>query len=798
MLVAFHPAAPTAQRTGVVERLGLAVEGRLPSRHFARVRIPAAAHRRGLDPVQAAAALREDPAVRVAEPDYRLRLEGLPNDPALGQQWGLHNTGQSGGTADADIDAAEAWDLTRGSDDVVVAVIDSGIDYEHPDLAENILRNEAGQVVGYDFGDKDADPMDPDGHGTAVAGVIGARGDNGIGISGVAQRVKLMPVKLFSDEGEAFVSDAIDAIDFAVAQGARVLNASYGNYSFSALELEAIQRAEAAGVLMVTSAGNDRICVDGYQHYPSGYNEHAENVIGVAASTDRDQLSPFSNRGRDTLDLAAPGAAIYTTFPAAQYGTADGTSFAAPHVAGAAALVISRFPGLSVRELKARLLANADRVPGLLGRVATGRLNAAAALREDPLAPGEPHDLRLSGAGETALRLEWVASGEDGTAGQAFRYELRYSTSPITEAGFAAAARARSLPEPSPSGDAEQYLLSDLEPDTAYYVAVRALDSVGAVSPVVTAGPFQTLAPGGTELLRDGAEGKPLFRRSGGWAVSGEQVFRGAAAYSDSPGRPYANRTTATLTQAQPIKLPGAAPELTFYARTDLEEGHDLLYVEVSVNKGRKWLPSLVLTGGRDWTRFRVPLSAYAGKKVLVRFRMKTDGSKVGDGVWLDEIAIAGAREEATLLADGAEKRPFFQGDGSWKPSSGPRFSGRRSYSDSPKGNYRNGVDLALTGRQAIDLEGQAARLSFWLKADLETGYDFLDVEASTDNGQSWYCLRGFTGKHKPGLHTVPLYRFEGRPVLLRFRLMSDDSTVRDGVWLDDIRVLGEPVVSPP
>ncbi len=387
VLVAFHPSAPLATRLGALSRLGLRVSPKKTSPHFAVLYLPPAAAA-SADPVPAVLAeLRRDPAVRVAEPDYALRAEQLPNDPRFGSLWGLHNLGQTGGTADADIDAPEAWGTTTGSADVVVAVIDTGVDYEHPDLRDNILRDASGRVVGYDFANGDDDPMDDNGHGTHCAGTIGARGDNGVGVVGVSPNVKLMPLKFLGADGGGWTSDAIGCVDFARQNGARIMSNSWGGGGYSRLLLEAIQRANSAGILFAAAAGNEEEDNDQVPHYPSSYQ--VPNVVSVAATDDRDRLASFSNYGSRNVHLAAPGVDILSTLPGGAYGSYSGTSMATPHVSGAAALVLAANPALGVTGLKARLLDGVDRVPSLQGKVLTGRLNAAAAV-EGGTAPPPP------------------------------------------------------------------------------------------------------------------------------------------------------------------------------------------------------------------------------------------------------------------------------------------------------------------------------------------------------------------------------------------------------------------------
>jgi hypothetical protein len=351
----------------------------------------------------AAEALERDPRVEYTEPNFVLRASnhGDPGDPDFHQLWGLHNFGQpvSGvaGIPDADIDALEAWHVTQGSSNVVVGVIDSGVDYTHADLAGQIWTNPGESCAGcstngvdddgngyvddwrgWDFAGNDNDPMDDNGHGTHVAGTIGAR-QNAAGVVGVAWRVRLMPLKFIGANGEGTAADAVRAILYAAANGAHITNNSYGGDGFSEAMLDAIRTSDAAGSLFVAAAGNDFSDNDETPVYPAGYD--VPNVLSVAASDQFDRRAWFSNYGGSSVDLAAPGMSIYSTWPGGGYRHSDGTSMAAPHVAGAAALAKARFPDATGVGLKSLLLRSVDGAP-LVDLVRTeGRLNANTAVR---------------------------------------------------------------------------------------------------------------------------------------------------------------------------------------------------------------------------------------------------------------------------------------------------------------------------------------------------------------------------------------------------------------------------------
>lgn len=340
------------------------------------------------------------PVVASIEPDFVIAPQSFPNDPAFGSLWGLRNVGQAGGVAGADINAAEAWSMTTGSRSVVVAVIDTGIDWTHRDLAANIWRN-PGEIpgdgldndgngfiddwIGWDFANHDADPMDDNGHGTHVAGTIGAVGDDGAGTVGVNWQVSLMPLKFLSASGRGSTSAAIAAINYATRMkrdfGINIVatNNSWGGGNLSATLRDAIAAGGSQGILFVTAAGNDATNIDALPSYPASVADPA--VIAVAATDHSNRLASFSNYGLASVDIAAPGVGIISTVPGNATASYSGTSMAAPHVTGVVALVAAANPAAPAAEIRAAILATATPVSSLARRVAAGGvLNAAAAV----------------------------------------------------------------------------------------------------------------------------------------------------------------------------------------------------------------------------------------------------------------------------------------------------------------------------------------------------------------------------------------------------------------------------------
>jgi len=324
----------------------------------------------------------------------------ISSDPGTTSQWSL----------DA-ISATQAWDVATGSRSVVVAVIDSGIDLAHPDLVANLWTNPgeiAGNgldddrngfvddVHGWNFAANDANVQDGYGHGTHVAGIIGAVGNNGVGVTGVAWNVSIMPLKFQDDRGVGYTGDAIKAVQYATMMrrdygvNVVVINASWGGGTgFSSLLETAIRDAGSTGITFVAAAGNSGANNDVATRYPSGYD--LPNVIAVGACDSTGSLAGFSDYGATSVDLAAPGTSIYSTLPGGRYGWLAGTSQAAPHVTGAVALLAAARPGISVAEVRTAILGSVDHLPSLTGKVATGgRLNAFASLASLGLAPAAP------------------------------------------------------------------------------------------------------------------------------------------------------------------------------------------------------------------------------------------------------------------------------------------------------------------------------------------------------------------------------------------------------------------------
>jgi len=354
----------------------------------------------------AIATLKANPMVDVAEPNLIYRINRLPDDPLLGNLWGMKNIGQKDsqgkvGTPGVDIGMEQAWDIETGSEKMVVAVIDTGVDFTHPDLQANLWTNEAeanGQagvdddgngviddIHGYNAITGTGDAHDDQGHGSHCSGTIGAKGNDGKGIVGVNWDVRIMAVKFLSAQGSGTLEDAVKAIDYANRMGAKVMSNSWGGGGFSQTLLDVIKQSNEKGAIFIAAAGNDNNNNDTKASYPATYD--VPNIISVAAIDNQGARANFSSYGKKTVHVGAPGVNVYSS-TGGDYASWSGTSMATPHVSGVAALVWSHEPNLTNLELKARILKTARPIAGLKGKVSTGGLvNAYNALTNTQPAP---------------------------------------------------------------------------------------------------------------------------------------------------------------------------------------------------------------------------------------------------------------------------------------------------------------------------------------------------------------------------------------------------------------------------
>lgn len=427
--------------------------------------------------------------VEKAERNYVITRFETPTDPMYSQLWGMQKVG-----------APTAWNLSKGSAEIIVAVTDTGVDYKHPELAANMWKNPGeipgngidddkngfvDDVYGYDFSNKDGDPFDDHGHGTHVSGTIGAVANNGQGVAGVNWTVRIQAVKCLSASGSGNSWDGAQAVLYAARSGARVINASWGcpgSSCYASYMVDAIRTFASAGGLFVAAAGNAGSDNDAVPTYPGGYGE--PNVVAVAATDSNDLLASFSNYGATKVHLGAPGVGILSTQPGNKYVSWNGTSMATPHVAGAAALYLSVHPDAGFATLKEKLLGATDKVGALAGKTLSGgRLNVGRLLTLDGDAPAAPKGLQAIPGASGDVRVSWLPNTEPDLAG--YRLRWWYGTGPV-------------IVDKELAKDATSTLLTGLQDGVTYKFVIFARDAAGnlsAPSDEVTAAPRDFTAP---------------------------------------------------------------------------------------------------------------------------------------------------------------------------------------------------------------------------------------------------------------------------------------------------------------
>ena len=343
--------------------------------------------------------LKNDAAVEYIEPNYTYRISAI-KDADYDKQWGLKNTGKNSGSMwnpgkkGVDINAEKAWKISKGDKTVKIAVIDTGVDYNHEDLKDNIMVNElelygntgvdddgnglVDDVYGYDFANDDNDPMDGHGHGTHCAGVIGAT-HNSVGIAGVMAKVQILPIQFLKASGGGTLEGAIRSIDYAVQRGVHIMSNSWGGRGQSKALEEAIAKAEQAGILFVAAAGNENSDNDKVAVLPASIK--LDNIVSVGAMDGKGKKASFSNYGKQSVHVFAPGVNIYSTVANNKYKKMSGTSMACPHVSGVAGLILANEPNLTYKDLKARLMQNTHAGDNLTRFSKAGYVDAHAAMK---------------------------------------------------------------------------------------------------------------------------------------------------------------------------------------------------------------------------------------------------------------------------------------------------------------------------------------------------------------------------------------------------------------------------------
>lgn len=635
----------------VLERFPMPHSPATESTEMVRVKLDA----RG-DMAGSIAALAELPGVEYAVPNHIIRLGAeetelstpaqgtVPND-LVPELWGLRNHEKPG----ADISAPEAWKIHTGSDGPLIAVIDSGIDYNHPDLRENIARNpdeipgdgidnDKNGVVddyfGYNAVDDNGDPLDRRGHGTHVAGTIAAVGNNGQGVVGVNWKARLLPIKIFNDQGVTTVDAILRGIAYARQRGALITSNSWGGANFNPAIFDAFA---ATPGLHVTAAGNDGGDLSRVPAFPANFP--LDSILTVGATNKLDEPAVFSNFGRETVELFAPGRAILSTLPEGRYGVKSGTSMACPHVSGAAALVASAFPELTPEQIRDRLVFSTDPLASVSQKsISGGRLNAARALSKDTISPAAPNDFRVTSQDERTARFSWTGTGDDGwKEGAATAFEVRVSEQPITEGNWASA-----RPLPTPRGQEigqfhhAFYNQTPQRQESIIHAGFRAVDEVGNRSSLCTATAVLSPTPVVTSDSFDSASSE--WTGTGRWQLV-EQPERGHV-WSCQPDGPK-DGTFARLT-SPPVDLSRVKESfLRFESRQDFDWQH-LVYVDVSADGGKSWkrLDRLEDTG--RWAKREYDLSEFDGRTVQIQISSEVLATKVGQGTMIDNFEVLG------------------------------------------------------------------------------------------------------------------------------------------------------------
>ena len=567
--------------------------------------------------------------------------------------WGLHNEGQNRGKKDADIDAPQAWSTTQGSKDVVMAVIDTGVDYNHPELRNNMwtnpgeipgdgLDNDGNGVIddvhGYNAPDQTGDPMDRHSHGTHVAGTMAAEGDNGKNIVGVNWKSSIMAVKIFDDNGRTSSAAILRGIAYASDNGARITNNSWGGGGSNKLIKEAFAKSDAFHVM---AAGNDGANNDKNGFFPANYG--LPNMISVAATDRKDGIASFSNYGKTTVDIGAPGVDIYSTIPGGRFGNKSGTSMASPHVAGVAGLLVANNPSITNEEIRSQLMNGADRISSLRNKTVTGgRLNAANALENDKVAPGEIRGLAGKADSTNQVSLNFLAPGDDGFEGQASSYEVRVSDQPIQTLQQFLAASPVAVSKPSEAGASEQLKISVAPSgeEQNLHFAVQAFDNLNNASPMART---QVLVPAADSAFSESVEVDTQgWTTEGNWGI---ETVDGRTVFSDSPGELYPNQADFSLTSPV-ISLAGMeSSTLVFEREHKIEQGWDQVHLEVAeAGEDQKWVEVHSYTGEAARGSDQIDLSAFDGKDVQVRFRQTSDQSFALDGFSLDNVRVLGQK----------------------------------------------------------------------------------------------------------------------------------------------------------
>jgi subtilisin family serine protease len=684
LLVKFRSGGEVAARATVSRLLGGRSVAHLKSSDTDVVDFPGL--HTELDLLAAAASLLEGGLAERIAADSVIHADAAPNDPHYDQQWSLnnHRKGYKGYLFGFDIDAERAWSVSHGSRSVVVAAADTGIDLGHPDLAANLWTNsgETGadaqghdkrtngvdddgngyvdDVHGWDWVQDDNHPSDAGGHGTHVAGTIGAVGDNNLGLTGVCWRVSLATLRILEPDGTGTLSAAVRALEYAADMGFPIVNNSWG-VGIDPPELrEAIRYGQERGVLFACAAGNSGANLSRFPEYPACYASDFYSVINVAASTAEGNLLHESNYGARYVQIAAPGWHIPSTYPRSKgngtgYHASSGTSMAAPHLSGGAALIKAAAPSLTAAEIKERLLRLAVTVPAFAGRVAGNRhLSLARCVSRDVKPPEAIEAPRLLDVGSTFARLEFHAAPDRTTLGFAVGYQVRFSPVPFgDESVWQHAVPLTATFETSLKVRKVKVRVAGMPPNSTGYLAIRGEDAVVNLGPP---GPtLEVRTPPEVTLFRDDFESDTPLHCTGEWHVGADP---------DRTGQQGQVLTENATGRRRPGEDSYATLPLLSVGRS-ATDGYRLDFLESGVFWGqgagegdsygavdgrtpaRPWHPIALFDWSArrsSWTPASCPLDALIdGTGVLhLRFRSHPGAHAENGNWWIDQLVVHG------------------------------------------------------------------------------------------------------------------------------------------------------------
>ena len=789
--------------------------------------------------------LESNEAIAYAQPNYQYSAQAfIPNDPDFNELWGLNNTGQTGGTEDADVDAPEAWDINTGSDEIIVGVIDIGVDYDNPDLAANMWTNPdeiAGDgidndgngyvddIYGYDFVYGDSDPSDVYGHGTHVSGTIGAVGNDDFGIAGVNWNVKIMALKFLDDYGYGYTFDAIKAIEYAIAEGANLTNNSWGGGGYDQALADAIAAAGEAGQLFVAAAGNDyQNNNDIWPAYPASYE--LDNIISVAATDHNDNLAYFSNYGPESVDIGAPGEDIYSTLPWG-YEAWSGTSMATPHVAGAAALLWAEEPDLTWAEVKERLLSTVDIVDSLDGLVSSdGRLNLYNALKNITPPPGyiegykwfdkdgdgtwDTNETGLAGQkifldkdkdGVWDANEQWTVTAANGY----YQFEVVHGTYYVTEVQDA--------------GWQQTYPITKEIFNADFSKANGDPNKDGFTLDNYQNGLWHLSTGRGTQAGHSADDS--LYYGKGEGANGGGNYDAGdTAGKIISPVIDLTNIINAQLSFNYFLETERPSWDYFDYATVSVSENGGAYIPIATSNTYDSWYYNVLVNPTTGWTNATFDLSEYEGSQIQVKFEFDTVDAWLNDyeGWYVDDVKVTGTEvaevpifEADFSKADGTPNLDSFVIDnyknGLWHLSTGRGNQEGHTADDSTYygtgegpdggGNYDRGDNGGRITSSWIDLtDFVGAKLSFnyFLQTEYYAPYyDVAKVLVKEDDkgfvevaSNAYEIADWTTGWTKA---TFDLSEFAGSNIKVRFEFDTLDDAVNayEGWYVDDVKVSG-------